>query len=81
MALTSNMLKDFNHADGSPQAVGETFDALQEGNASLAESRSAAMDHYSSALETIGISRDVQPSLSTGFIASLLAGMAERSDV
>ena len=39
------------------------------------------MDHYSSALETIGISRDVQPSLSTGFIASLLAGMAERSDM
>ena len=70
-----------HHADGSPQAVGEAFDALQDGHPSLAESRTAALDHYSSALETLGITREVQPSLSTGFIASLLAGMAERSDM
>ena len=64
-----------HHADGSPQAVGEAFDALQDGHPSLAESRTAALDHYSSALETLGITREVQPSLSTGFIASLLAGI------
>ena len=70
-----------HHADGSPQAVGETFDTLQDGDPSLTESRSAALEHYSSALEKLGITREVQPSLTTGFIASLLAGMAERSDI
>ena len=39
------------------------------------------MEHYSSALEKLGITREGQPSLTTGFIASLLAGMAERSDI